>query len=151
MSHLSLDLKMTIISQMASQQKICKEALEGFVKASIDSKEMLQIETLKIWTQPDVDALCRYCSHQDVIIEMNITIGYLRLSGRKESVSEAENEYLRQDAKQHERARLAAIDPRIIWAYQIDENKWEKYKPELNIRIECAYASKILTVSVNGE
>lgn len=56
---------------------------------------------------------------------MDITKGYLLLSGPKESVREAEIVYNREQTNQSEQARLAVIARDIIWAYQTSVNSWE--------------------------
>lgn len=122
--------------------------LNDYAKNSVSSRELLQQDVLRKWTQPAINEFYRYCFNQHVTVDMNITIGYLKLFGSKEAVIEAENNYYREQIKQSEQARLAAIARNIIWAYKINDNTSEKYSPELNARIEDAYSSKVSSVSI---
>jgi hypothetical protein len=103
---------------------------------------------LRRWTQPAINDFYKFCFSRQVILDMNITIGYLKLFGSKESVIQAELEYYREQKEQSEQARLAVIARDIIWAYKVDDNTSEKYLPELNARIEDAYSSKVPLVSL---
>jgi hypothetical protein len=138
---------MTIISSSIQKQEECKNAVSDHVKKSTAVCELLQQGVLKKWTQPALNTFYKFCLNMNVVLEMNINIGYLKLFGSKESVKEAENEYLREQVKQSEQARLTVIARNIIWAYKVDENHWEKYLPELNAHIEDQHLSKIPTVS----
>jgi len=129
------------------KQDECKKALNNYVQKTIDVREHLQQSPLKKWTQPAINAFYRFCLRRYVILDMNINIGYMKLYGSKESVTEAENEYYREQTKQSEQARLEAIARNIIWAYKINDNNWEKYSPELNAHIEDAYSSQVPSVS----
>lgn len=124
------------------RQEQCQKEIHDYVQTSVLEKEHLQQDVLKKWTQPVINELYRFSFNRKVLIDMQIQIGYMKLSGLKESVNEVENEYYRTQVKQSEQARLAAIARNIIWAYQIDPNTSEKYPPELNERIEDAYSSK---------
>ncbi|CAF2651673.1 unnamed protein product [Rotaria sp. Silwood2] len=135
----------TIISNSTDKQEECKKALNSHVNKSILVREHCQQHVLKKWTQPAINAFYKYCFHQHVVLDMNILIGYCKLSGSKESVTEAENEYYREQTKQSEQARLMAIARDIIWAFEKDDKNWEKYVPELNALIEDAFISKLQT------
>jgi hypothetical protein len=129
------------------KQDECKKALDDYVQKKIDVREYFQELRLKKWTQPAINAFYRFCLGRSVILDMDINIGYMKLYGSKKSVMEAENEYLREQAKQSEQARLEAIARNIIWAYKIKDNNWEKYSAELNAHIEDAYSSQVPSVS----
>ncbi len=143
-----LALTITIISSNTEKQEECKKALSDYVQKSVKIFELLQEDVLRKWIQPAINEFYKLCLNHSLVIDMNITIGYLKLYGSKEIVREAENEYNRVKAAQSEQARLAAIARNIIWAYKIDNNTSEKYSPELNARIEDAYSSKISSVSL---
>jgi hypothetical protein len=142
-----LALTITIISSNTEKQEECKKTLNDYVQKSVLVRELLQQDGLKRWTQPAINAFYQFCLSQRAVLDMNITIGYFKLFGSKESVMQAENEYHREQAKQSEQARLAAVARDIIWAYKIDDNTSEKYSPQLNARIEDAYSSKVPSVS----
>lgn len=78
---------------------------------------------------------------------MDTTINYVSLSGSKESVTEADNEYNREQVRQTKQAPLAIIARETVWAYQTIENKWRKYSRQLNARIEDAHLSRLARVS----
>ncbi len=113
-------------------------------------QELLQQDVLKKWTQPAINEFYKFCFDRHVILDMNITIGYLKLFGSKESVTQVEVEYYRIQTKQSEQARLSGIARNIIWAYKVDDNRSEKYPPELNARIEDAHSSNVPSVSLYG-
>ncbi|CAF1359679.1 unnamed protein product [Adineta steineri] len=140
-------LKLTIISSSITKQEECKKALNNHIQKSIAVREYLQQTALKIWTQPTINKFYKFCFNQHVVLDMNIQIGYLKLFGSEQSVIEADNEYHKEQAQQSEQARLAVIARDVIWAYKINDNNWEKYSSELNIRIEDEYSSKRSTVS----
>ena len=130
------------------KQEQCQKEINDYVQKSVLVKEHFQQDVLKKWTQPAINGFYQFSFTRSVLIDMQIQIGYMKLSGLKESVNEVENEYYRIQVKQSEQARLAAIARNIIWAYQIDSNTSEKYTPELNTRIEDAYSSKNLSVNL---
>jgi hypothetical protein len=140
---------MTIISSSAEMQEECKKALNNHVQQSILTLELLQQDVLKKWTQPAINAFYKYCLDRYVIPDMDIVIGYFKLVGPKDAVRESENEYYREQTKQSEQARLIAIARNIIWAYKSNSSNFEKYSPELNARIEDAFNSRILSVSID--
>ena len=142
-----LALKLVLISSARNKQEGCKRAIESYVKESTMKREFFQQDVLKKWTQPAIYGFYRYCVNRRVILEMDTTINYFALSGSTQSVSEAENEYNREQVRQSEQARLAVIARDIVWAYQVDEKNWEKYSCELNARIEDAHASEVKSVS----
>lgn len=130
------------------KQEQCQKEINDYVEKSILEKEHLQQDVLKKWTQPAINGFYQFSFNRNVLIDMQIQIGYMKLSGLKESVNEVENEYYRIQVKQSEQARLAAIARDIIWAYQIDPNTSEKYSAELNAHIEDAYSSKNPSVNL---
>ena len=142
-----LALTITIISASAEKQEECKKALNDYVQKSALVCELLQQTALKKWTQPAINTFYSLCLEQGVIVDMNINIGYVKFFGSKESVTQIENMYHREQTKQSERARLAVIARDIIWAYKIADNSWDKYSPELNASIEDAHSSHIPSVS----
>ncbi|CAF2131733.1 unnamed protein product [Rotaria magnacalcarata] len=138
-------LTITIISNSLDKQEECKKALNNHVRTSISVREHYKQHVLKKWTQPAINAFYKFCFHQQVVPDMSIVIGCVKLFGSKESVTEVENEYYREQAKQSEQARLMAIARDIIWAFEKDDKNWEKYVPELNALIEDAYTSQLET------
>ncbi|CAF0757202.1 unnamed protein product [Rotaria sp. Silwood1] len=138
-------LKITITSNSVEKQEKCKKALNNYIQQSISVREHLNQHVLKKWTQPAINAFYKYCLDRYVVPNMDILIGYFKIFGSKESVTEAENEYYREQVKQSEQARLNAIARDIIWAFKIDDKNWIKYAPELNAHIEDAYSSKLPT------
>ncbi|CAF0990647.1 unnamed protein product [Rotaria sordida] len=138
-------LKITILSNNIEKQEECKKALNYYVQQSISVREHFKQDLLKKWTQLAINTFYRYCFDRHVIPNMDILTGYLKLFGSKESVTEAENEYYREQVKQSEQARLITIAQDIIWAFKIDDKNWEKYPPELNAHIEDAYLTKLPT------
>ncbi|CAF1430186.1 unnamed protein product, partial [Adineta steineri] len=140
-------LKLTIISSSVTKQEECKKALNNHIQKSIAVREYLQQTALKIWTQPTINIFYKFCFNRHVVLDMNIQIGYLKLFGSEQLVIEADNEYHKEQAQQSEQARLAVIARDVIWAYKINDNNWEKYSSELNIRIEDEYSSKRSTFS----
>ncbi|UJR25097.1 hypothetical protein I4U23_006458 [Adineta vaga] len=136
-------LLLIIISSNEQKQRECLEALNNYVQKSIAVSELLQQTALKKWSQPALNKFYRLCRHHQVVIDINLQIGYLKLYGSKEAVRDAENAFLNEQIFQSEQARLAAIARDIIWAYEIEKNKWEKYPPEVNALIEDQYSSKI--------
>ncbi|CAF4464247.1 unnamed protein product [Rotaria socialis] len=142
-------LKITIMSSSIEKQEECKKALNEYVKKSIFTCVPKHQQVLKRWTQPAINAFYKYCFDRNVVPDINIVVGSCKLFGLKAAVGDAENEYYREHIKQSEQARLIAIARDIIWAFQIDDNTWIKYKSELNALIEDAYSSKSLTVSIN--
>ncbi|CAF1230748.1 unnamed protein product [Adineta ricciae] len=140
--HLST-LTLTIHSSNENNQRECIEALHTHVTNSTRTYEVYQQTALKKWTQPALNKFFRFCQKSHVVIDVDMKIGYLRLYGSKEAVREAESEYLRQQVKQSEEARLAVIARDIIWAYKIGENQWEKYSSDINALIEDQYTSKL--------
>lgn len=135
-------MKITVKSSSIEKQEQCRKDIDDHVQKSTSATEYLQQDVLKKWTQPALNELFQFSFKQNVLIDMNIQIGYMKFSGSKESVSEVEKEYYRIQANQSEQARLSAIARNIIWAYQIDLNTSEKYPPELNARIEDAFSSR---------
>ena len=119
------------------------------IEQSSKTVELLQQDTLKKWTQPVIDEFYTFCAKRQVLIDMNIIIGFLKFSGSKEAVSQVETEYHKQQAKQIEQAHFAAITRDVVWAYKIDEKTSEKYSADLNGRIEAAHLSKVLTVRLS--
>jgi hypothetical protein len=142
-------LTITIISSNTEKQEECKKALSDYIQKSASILERSGEDVLRKWTQPAINEFYKLCLNQSLVIDMGITIGYLKLFGSKESVIEAKNEYIRIKAEQSEQARLIAVARNIIWAYKIDDNTSEKYSPTLNARIEDAYSSKVLSVSLH--
>lgn len=140
---------MTIISSDVEKQGQYKKALDDYTQNSTLSLDFQKQDVLKKWTQPAINEFYKFCFDRNVLVDMSITDGYLKLLGSKESVREAESEYLREQTKQSERVRLAAIARDTVWAYKVDDNIPEKYPPELNARIEDAFVSKLPTVSIN--
>ncbi|CAF5163526.1 unnamed protein product, partial [Rotaria magnacalcarata] len=114
-------LTITIISNSLDKQEECKKALNNHVRTSISVREHYKQHVLKKWTQPAINAFYKFCFHQQVVPDMSIVIGYVKLYGSKESVTEVENEYYREQAKQSEQARLMAIARDIIWAFEKDD------------------------------
>lgn len=147
MTHLAL--KLVLISSARNKQEECKRAIESHVKESTLKREFLQQDVLRKWTRPAIDNFYRYCLNRRVIVEMNTIINYFALVGSKESVTEAENEYNREQVRQSEQARLAVIARDIIWTYRNNERNWEMYSRELNAQIEDAHASRLAKVSAN--
>ena len=144
---IDIALTMTIISSNTEKQKECKEVLSDYIQKSTSLLEFCEQDVLKKWTQPAINLFYKFCLDRQVVVDMNITNGYLKLFGSKESVTQSENEYHRIQTKQSEQARLAVIARDIVWAYKIDDNTSEKYSSELNARIEDAYSSKLPLVS----
>jgi hypothetical protein len=149
MVYLYLVLNLVLISWSRDNQKECKRAIESYVKESTLKREFFQQDVLRKWTQSAIDVFYQYCFIRHVIPEMDTNRNYLSLSGSKDSVKEAENEYYREQIRQSERARLTMAAQDIVWAYEVDENEWEKYSRELNARIEDAYSSGVSKVSFN--
>ncbi|CAF3244916.1 unnamed protein product [Rotaria socialis] len=144
-------LKITIMSSSIEKQEECKKALNEYVKKSIFTCVPKHQQVLKRWTQPAINAFYKYCFDRNVVPDINIVVGSCKLFGLKAAVGDAENEYYREHIKQSEQARLIAIARDIIWAFQIDDNTWIKYKSELNALIEDAYSSKSLTFSYSDD
>ena len=144
-----LALKLVLISSSRRKQEECKRAIETHVKESTMTRKLLHHDVLRKWTQPAINNFYRYCFDRRVMVEMDTIINQIQLSGSKESVSEAENEYNREQVRQREQAHLAIIARDIIWAYQVDRKHWEKYSGELNAHIEDAFASRLAKVSTN--
>ena len=142
---------MTVHSSNENNQRECIEALHNHITNSTRTYEAYQQTALKKWTQPALNKFFRFCQKSHVVIDVDMKIGYLRLYGSKEAVREAESEYLRQQVKQSEQARLAVIARDIIWAYKIGDNQWEKYSSEINALIEDQYTSKLQSVSKNKD
>ncbi|CAF3846929.1 unnamed protein product [Rotaria sp. Silwood1] len=103
------------------------------------------------WTQSMINMFYKYCLNHHVLPEMDPVIGYLKLSGPKECVMKAEKEFDRIKSIQGEQARLLANARDIIWAYEISDNNWEKYIPELNARMEHAHASNLSSIDFINE
>jgi hypothetical protein len=142
-----LALTLTILSSNTKKQEECKKALNEYVQKSVLVREHPKQEVLKRWTQPAINGFYRFCVDRHVMVDMDINLCYLKLSGSEKSVTDAEKEYYRERAEQSEQARLAAIARNIIWAYKINHNSWGKYSIELNARIEDAHLLKEPTVS----
>jgi hypothetical protein len=140
---------MTILSSDTKKQEKCKKALTDYVEQSVATVELGQEDVLKKWTQPTINSFYKDCLKRHVLVELNIIMGSVKLSGPKDDVAIAEKEYYRIRGEQSEQARLALIARDIIWAYQVDTIKWDKYTPQLNARIEDASISKLPSVSVN--
>jgi hypothetical protein len=111
-------------------------------------REHIEQHELKKWSQPIINAFYKFCLNQYVLPEMNINTGYIKLSGPKESVTLAENEFLRITSIQTRQAHVIEISRYVMWTFQTNDANWEKYTPDLNARIEDAYKSNCLTVSV---
>ena len=120
-----------------------------YVENSVSVCELDQQAGLKKWMQPAINEFFKYCFHRSVIPDMNVLIGFVKLSGPKQAVIEAENQYFREQAKQIEQAHLAVIARDIVWAYTKDNCNWVKYSLELNAHIEDEYVLERPTVSIN--
>ncbi|CAF4582373.1 unnamed protein product, partial [Rotaria sp. Silwood2] len=83
-------------------------------KVKIKIREPLNEHIFKKWAQPAINAFYKYYLYQLVVPNMDILIGYFKLFDSKESVTQAENEYYREQVKQSEQAHLTVIARDII-------------------------------------
>ncbi|CAF1638665.1 unnamed protein product [Didymodactylos carnosus] len=78
---------------------------------------------------------------------MDIISGWLKLSGPKDGVLEAETRFSDLNSRISEDERLEEVARQVVWAYQMSETTWEKYNPKLNAKIEDARRAKHPEVS----
>lgn len=112
------------------------------MNTSVETKEMISDLTLKRWTQTTINSFFQECERLKIHVQVDISIGYLKLEGEKNSLSKAYEKYLLKAKEESEQARLEANARDVIWSYQINEKTWERYSRKLNSEIEDAYLSK---------
>ncbi|CAF2899647.1 unnamed protein product [Rotaria sp. Silwood2] len=101
-------------AKLKSLQRGHAETKDTQIQYSFTIREPLNEHIFKKWAQPAINAFYKYYLYQLVVPNMDILIGYFKLFDSKESVTQAENEYYREQVKQSEQAHLTVIARDII-------------------------------------
>lgn len=112
--------------------------MQEYVQKSIITTDCDQIP-LHVWNQSVIDKFYRYCTEQQVFINIVKPKDHLTLTGFPEHVREAQTEFYRLTTIATEEARIVAFARIAVWALEVSPGRIENYSPKINATIEYAY------------
>ncbi|CAF1031890.1 unnamed protein product [Adineta ricciae] len=137
-------ITLTLTAKQEANLKQCRSMVDTHIQ-SLTQTEMRTNEDLHAWTQHLVISFYKYCLDRHIWPMISFEQKKLTLTGRKDSIGEADKYFLELTNQALKQTHLQAISRSILWEYQIDGTTWQNYSYKSISEIEYAYSFQKLS------